>query len=192
MVPAAASAQTDEQVTWCTGSGAPPEKQIAGCTAMIRSREYQGEKLATLFNRRGIAYMRIGELDKAVSDFNQAILHDISNGDIFYNRGLAYTRKGNFDHAIADHSHAIAGFDASRHPPYFKRDYFKARGDAYRGKQDFAHAVSDYDEAIKIDPSYARAFYNRGEVKLKLGDNDGGNADIAQAKQLQDDIGPEL
>jgi len=191
VVPVFATAQTDEEVNWCTGSDVTPEKQIAGCTAMIRSREYQGEKLATIFNRRGIAYMRIRELDKAISDYDQAILHDISNTDLFYNRGLAYAKKGNFDHAIADHTHAINGFDAARHPWYFKRDYFKARGDAYRGKKDYTHAVADYDEAVKLDPSYARAIFNRGEAKLALGDNDGGNADIAQAKQLEVDIGPE-
>ena len=189
--PVLATAQTDEEITACTSSLAAPEKRIAGCTALIRSREYQGEKLSSIYNYRAGAYMRMGDLDKAIADYNQAILRDISNSDFFYNRGIAYTRKGNFDHAISDQTHALNGFDPAKHPWYYKRDYFKARGDAYRGKQDYAKAVTDYSEAIKLDPTYARAIYNRGEVKLKLGDKDGGTADIAKAKELQDDIGPE-
>lgn len=189
LMPVAASAQTPEQL--CTASDVAPERQIAGCTAIIRSREYQGEKLAAIFNRRGIAYTRIRQFDKAIADYNEAILHDISNADVFYNRGLAYRRKGDFDHAISDHTRAIIGFDATRHPIYYKRDYFKARGDAYGGKEDYPHAVADYDEAIKLDPKFARALYNRGVAKQKLGDAAGGDADIAQAKTLQDDIGPE-
>jgi tetratricopeptide (TPR) repeat protein len=185
----AASAQTPEQL--CAASDVTPQRQIAGCTALIKSHEFHGEKLAGIYNRRGIAYTRIREYDKAIADYNEAILHDISNSDVFYNRGLAYRRKGDFDHAITDHTRAITGYDPARHPLYYKRDYFKARGDAYGGKEDFPHAVADYDEAVKLDPKFARALYNRGVAKQKLGDNAGGDADIAQAKTLQDDIGPE-
>lgn len=187
----AAVAQTPEQVQWCTTAGTPPDKQIIGCTAMITSKEYKGDKLAVIYSRRGNAYSVKKDYDRAIADYNESILRDISNTDTFYNRGLVYRRKGNYDHAITDLNHAIAGFNSEKHPLYFKRDYFKARGDAYRGKEDFERAIADYSEAIKLDPKYARAFYNRGEVKRKIGDAVGGDADFAQATQLQENIGPE-
>jgi tetratricopeptide (TPR) repeat protein len=187
----AALAQTAEEITWCTGSSPSIEKKILGCTAMIKSREYRGDKLAIIYNSRGIAYATKGDYDNAIADYNQAIVHDISNGDTFYNRGLSYRRKGDYDHAINDFTRAISGYDPSRHPLVYFRDYYKARGDAYRGKKDFPHAIADYDDAIKIDPSFARAIYNRGEAKQLAGDRAGGDADIARAKELQDDIGPE-
>lgn len=38
------------------------------------------------------------------------------------------------------------------------------RGDAYRAKGNSDLAIADYDEAILLDPSYAHAYYNRGNV----------------------------
>jgi tetratricopeptide (TPR) repeat protein len=188
----AAVAQTAEQTLWCNGTGDPtPDQRISGCTAVIASRSVTGDKLAIIYNSRAIGYLYKRDYEHAIEDFNQSILHDISNADTFYNRGLAYARSGNFDRAIADFGHAISGFDASRHPAYYKRDYFKARGNAYAGKDDLNGAIADYDEAIKMDPLFARAYYNRGVAKKKKGDISGGDADIAKATELQADIGPE-
>lgn len=185
-----AVAQTSQQIGWCMSSGTP-EEMIEGCTAMIKSRQYRGDRLAVIYNRRAIAYTRKGEYDQAIEDYNQSILHDISNSDIFYNRGLAYHRKGNIDHAITDFTRAITGYDASRHPLDYKRDYFYARANAYRDKNNFDLAVADYNESVKLDPNFARAIYNRGEAKQKKGDAAGGEADITKAKALQEGIGPE-
>ena len=63
------------------------------------------------------------------------------------------------------------------------------RGVEYGAKDDYDRAIADHDLAIKIDPKNALAYNNRGVVKLKKGDEEGGNADIARAKQLQPGIG---
>src|SRR4029077_15094352 len=161
-------AQTSEQISWCNGvDGTTPDQRISGCTAMIASRKYTGEKLAVIFNSRGNAYLVKKEYDRAIEDYNQSILHDISDGDTFFNRGLAYSRMGNYDRAIADYDRAIAGFDPSRYPTYYKRDYFKERGNAYGNKGDYGRAIADYSEAISLDPNYARGFYNRSVAKRK-------------------------
>ncbi len=187
-----AVAQTTEQINWCNGSGgATPDQQVTGCTAVIKSRTVTGDKLAIIYNLRGNAYLLKKEYDLAIEDYDQSILHDISNGDTFYNRGVAFSGKGNFDRAITDFTRAISGYDPSRHPAYYKRDYFKARGNAFGNKGDFEKAIADYDEAIKIDPKFARAYYNRAVIKTTTGDKAGSDADFAQAKQLQANIGPE-
>ncbi len=188
----AAVAQTSEQTLWCNGTGNPtPDQRINGCTAVIASRSATGERLAIVYNSRGNAYLNKQDYDHAIEDYNQSILRDISNGDTFYNRGIAYSGKGNFDHAIADFTRAISGYDSSRHPAYYKRDYFKARGNALSNKGEFKEAIADYDDAIKIDPNFARAYFNRGVAKMKIGDKAGSDADFVQAKDLQADIGPE-
>ena len=63
------------------------------------------------------------------------------------------------------------------------------RGVEFGEKGEMARALKDHDEAIKVDPNNALAFNNRGIVKLKKGDKEGGEADIAKAKQLQPSIG---
>jgi lipoprotein NlpI len=47
---------------------------------------------------------------------------------------------------------------------------YNNRGDAYRAKGDIDLAIADYDEAIVLDPNYAHAYYNRGNV---FGDDKG-------------------
>jgi tetratricopeptide (TPR) repeat protein len=63
------------------------------------------------------------------------------------------------------------------------------RGVELAAKGDMDRAMKDHDQAIKFDPKNALAFNNRGVAKLKKGDKEGGEADIAKAKQLQPGIG---
>jgi tetratricopeptide (TPR) repeat protein len=62
-------------------------------------------------------------------------------------------------------------------------------GRAYADKGDNDRAIQDYDQAIKLDPESADALFLRGTVKRKKGDVEGGDADIAKAKEIQADIG---
>ena len=61
---------------------------------------------------------------------------------------------------------------------------FSNRGFAYAHLGRYHRAIQDYDEAIRLKPNDARAFYNRGKTKLKIGDKVGENADIARAIKL--------
>jgi hypothetical protein len=49
--------------------------------------------------------------------------------------------------------------------------------------------VAALSESFRLE---SRALYGRGVAKLKLGDADGGNADIAAAKAIQSDIAEEF
>ena len=52
----------------------------------------------------------------------------------------------------------------------------------------FPQAIADYSAAIAKDKQDAYSLYGRGVAKLKSGDIDGGNADMAAAKAIQPDI----
>lgn len=62
---------------------------------------------------------------------------------------------------------------------FLKAEYFK----------DFEGAIIDYNSVIKIDPNNAKAFYNRGEAKFKLGDLEGARSDYEIAIGLDPDAG---
>ena len=49
-----------------------------------------------LFNR-GFAFDKIGEFDRAISDYSTAISIDPSNAFTYYNKGISLDRKGDFD-----------------------------------------------------------------------------------------------
>ena len=61
---------------------------------------------------------------------------------------------------------------------------FSNRAFAYAHLGRYQRAIHDYDESIRLKPDDARAFYNRGKAKRRIGDMAGGNADIARAVKL--------
>lgn len=146
---------------------------------------------ASAFNNRGIVYEKKRQYDRAIEDYKKSIGLDPNDADTFYNRGGAYYRKSDYDNAIADYDRAIAGFDPTKYPASYKRDYFKDRANAYSAKGDYGRGIADYSEAIRLDPDYARAYYNRSEAKRKIGDTVGSDADLARARQLQPSIATE-
>ena len=70
------------------------------------SRETTGTRAAA-FNNRGVAYADEGDLNRAITDFNEAIRLDPEDAYAFNNRGNASYKKGEYDRAIADYEAAL-------------------------------------------------------------------------------------
>ena len=51
-------------------------------------------------------YHAKGDLDRALTDFNNAIEFDPKSAAAYYNRGLVYWAKGDLDRAFADYNKA--------------------------------------------------------------------------------------
>lgn len=68
---------------------------------------------------------------------------------------------------------------------------FYNRALAYESKDnfDYEHAVADYTESIRLNPKDADAFFYRGLDRGRLGDKSGAEADLAEAKRLNPNIG---
>jgi len=47
------------------------------------------------------------DLDKAISDYTEAIRLNPNNAEIYYNRGVGYGEKGDYDRTIADYESAM-------------------------------------------------------------------------------------
>ncbi|MTJ28798.1 tetratricopeptide repeat protein, partial [Aphanizomenon sp. UHCC 0183] len=52
-------------------------------------------------------------------------------------------------------------------------------------------AIEDYTQAIQIDPNFASAYHNRGDVRHQLGDKQGGIDDFQTAADIYKQIGDE-
>jgi tetratricopeptide (TPR) repeat protein len=63
---------------------------------------------AISFASRGFAYANLGEYQKAIEDYDQAITLNPNNAISFGNRGLAYTNLGEYQKAINNYDQAIA------------------------------------------------------------------------------------
>jgi tetratricopeptide (TPR) repeat protein len=101
---------------------------------------------------------------------------------IIAKRAAAFAKKYEYERAIKDFSHAI-----KLHPD--NAASFDGRGLAHANRSNFELAIKDYDQAIKLKPDHASAFYHRGLAKFGLCDIDGGDADIAKARELDPSVG---
>lgn len=106
------------------------------------------------YRNRGVAYFNKAEIDKAISDFDEALKLDAGDKMNYKNRGAALYMIGKTDSAIGDFDKAIM-ID----PDYGSAYYDRAL--AYAKKDDMDRALSDFDKAIKIKPDNIDAHLGR-------------------------------
>jgi tetratricopeptide (TPR) repeat protein len=116
------------------------------CTDAIDTGKYGGKDLAAAFSNRGNAYQATGDVDRALADFEQAILVDASAAYAFNGRGNVYFSKREYEPAIADYTRAISLDPNAGYA-------FNGRGNAYKAKGDLDQALVDYDQAVRLDPN---------------------------------------
>ncbi len=110
---------------------------------------------AKTYYQMGNDYYEKGDYDRAIENYNMAILLNPVFSEAYFNRALSYYQLKNFDKSIADYTKSM---ELDPQNPII----YNNRGDAFYRKQDFQSAIKDYDKAISLNPNYLKAFYNRG------------------------------
>jgi lipoprotein NlpI len=174
---APALAETLQEHRWCDGEDEPtPAQRIDGCSAVIKAAREKGDRLAEIFNNRGVAYRLKGDTDRAIQDYAQAIKLNAKFAEAFNNRGVAYDHKGEYDRAVADYDQAVKLKPSAE--IYFNR------GNAYLGKSQYASAIDDYNQAIKLRADFGQAFDNRCWARAVVGILKQALADCNEALRL--------
>ena len=110
------------------------------------------------WNNRGEAYIRLGQVERAVLDFQKAIELDPSKSFVPWNNlGKLYYEQQDYQKAIEAYEQALA----------VKKDYLPALiglGNAQKANQLYSQAVESYDRALAINPNYHEALYGKGSV----------------------------
>ena len=136
---------------------------------------------AKTYYQAGNDYYEKGEYDKAIENYNMAVLLNPVFSEAYFNRALSYYQLKNFEKAIADYTKAA---ELDPHNPFI----YNNRGDAYYRLQDYNSAIKDYDKAIQINSNYLKAYYNRGLSYASLEDYDKAIEDFSKVIELKPDF----
>ena len=145
---------------------------ISKFTAVIKSQDQN----AIAHHGRGLAHYQRGDYQKALVDFNLAIMRDPYNAVMRNSRGLTLS-------ALGQSTESRAEFDfteAIKLDPNYA-DAYNNRGLSHRHLGARTLAVDDFTQAIRLDPSSAKAYKNRGVTRSWMQDRPGGIQDLTQA-----------
>ena len=154
------------------------EAAIHACSSAISSGQYNGDRLAELYNSRGAEWRLRFDFPRAIADYDEALLLAPHYVAALNNRCWALAAIAPVNEALDDCNVSLRvrpGFDIT----YHNREIVNLRNG------NFGEALSDLDFALKANPKRPQALYLRGLIKLRNGDAAGGHADIAAAKAIR-------
>ena len=208
-----ASAQNQRSINLvlCNGgSGISPERQVAGCSALIELGA-DAEMLAKIYNNRGNSYAKQGNLCQGRAGLrsgpgNAAGLRDrfeksrrrvlqrrrLRSGACRPQRGSqgspqnadVLAHRAQVFSAKQDYRLALADYDEAIRLDQKRAALWNARCWNWAAIGDLQAALSDCNEAIKLSPGSASAMDSRGLTHLKMGQWNAALSDFAAALRL--------
>lgn len=132
---------------------------------------------AGFWNSRGDTQLKLKQYDKAISDFETAILLDEKDPLNWFNKGTAFFKAGKYAEAIPYFDRAV-NIDPNYHYAA------TGRGNTLRFLQKYEESIAAYDRAIQIAPKNYEAWYGKCLSLEKLGRNEQAIESCNQAIQI--------
>lgn len=126
------------------------------CTKALSAGNLDIRNRAATFVNRGIARMRDGRYDAALSDYASAENLNAKKGPLYLNRGAAHIYKKDFQSALADLNTAIELDSQDLFAAYYNR------GIAKENTGDVQGAYFDFQKSLELNPEFKQA-----EVQLE-------------------------
>jgi len=125
----------------------------------------------------GLTYLRMGEPNRAISEFNKALSCDPDWGAAYSSLGVAYEESGRLDEAIQNYAKAI----------HFAPDLGEAHNNlgaalAKAGRADMA--LAHLEKAVELRPDFVEARVHLGGVLIQRGQPDKAVYELAEALRL--------
>lgn len=146
---------------------------------------------ADSYFNRGIVYENLGIYANAIKDYSETIKLRPDFIMAYHYRGIARFRMSDLDGALEDYNKALllgknVEMDVATAKEFGLNSsalYFN-RGVVMQKKKNYQAAIKDYTEAINIDPSSAKAYYNRAIAKMALSQAEEALTDLEIASRL--------
>jgi tetratricopeptide (TPR) repeat protein len=170
----------DVRVCMGLDAGSKPQDQIPACTKVINSGKVKNPYPGDYYATRAAAYFATNELDKALADLNKALTYRQAP-EFYFQRGLLHMAMSKIAEAKTDFTQVM------KLKPEYTPSYLM-RGIVAYNEAEYAPALADFDTAVQRNPTYYQALFARGATKKRMGDERGGEKDIAQARGMSDRV----
>jgi tetratricopeptide (TPR) repeat protein len=138
------------------GCGDPDlERRISSCTKLIETPGIDPARLAGAFDRRGSAYIGLGQYQRALRDYDEAIRISPQDAVALNNRALVYLRLGKPSQGLLDVEKAVQF--APREP-----HFYSMRALIVQSLGDRQGAIRDYNTAMALGGTRWIKFYQCG------------------------------
>lgn len=152
-------------------------------TEVIQFEQVDPATLIDACGKRGECYLKKGDLEWAIKDFDR-VINELpeypDSANVYKNRGTAYLGTGKFDRAAEDFTKAI-----ELKPGY--ANAFRLRGIVYCRKGEYNRAIEDFSVVIALKPNYAKTYYNRGIAWLHLREWERAKSDLMNSSSMKMD-----
>ncbi len=128
----------------------------------------------------GNEYFHKREYVAAINSYNQALLFNNSDADIYYKLGLVNYQLGDYHTAIINYNQAIN--INPNHPQAYNQI-----GLTHYQIGNYQIAIEAYTQAMRINPYIAINYKNRADIRSHIGDTQGAIEDYNQAIKLNPD-----
>ncbi len=179
----AAGQKLGDPRAWCDGNalaqeGYKQDRQIDGCTILIKSGKETRDNLIRDYFYRASAYDDESKRDLAIADYKTVIRMKPDYADAYGRIGAHYWVMGKYKSAITYLSKAIAlqGSRMDMYIPY--------RGNSYYETGQYTKAITDFNTAIINNPTASDVFVSRSYAFNAIGQYDRAIADADQAIKL--------
>ena len=139
--------------------------------------KYSPNDVRVLYNR-GRAYEENGEFELAKSDFDEALDLDPKNFQVLLTLANLHHKEKNFTNALL-YSNRAADIPGAPAMASFMK------GRALHQLGDTQGALKAYGNAIKMDKEYGQAYYNRGLLKIAVGNIGSACEDFQLSRALE-------
>lgn len=190
-------AQTASDFKACTNKDdkVGPVDQIRACSVFLRTRRAISGKpapmdaLSAIAYFRASAYIKRGEIDLAIADYDLGLTFNPANYSLYQLRGYAYHQKGDFVRALNDYNDYIKASPSVENPAALSV-IFANRGSIRMEQRDYTAAMTDLNEAIRLHAENGFAFYMRGQVFQIRDDDAQAKSDYQSAVRFNPNLKP--
>lgn len=179
LAPDAATAQTNQDLKMCRDIKADPAAIIQSCGAFLSTRRTVDGRpapataLAAIAAFRGFAYVRTGEQNRALADYDYALNIDPKAGYVYGLRANLHAAKREVKAALEDYDRAIQLTKGTA-----LGENYANRGTVYLSVGEDALADSDFKNAVRFDPK------SRSRIELQ---KERIGSWVAYLKEIQED-----